>query len=122
MRRTRAGGDARLHERWSIGVGGHLGPADASVEAGLLREFHEELLADWQPSVRPLGLLNDDRTPVGRVHLGIVFEADAAGRAVAVRETHKLSGAFATATEVAAGYEQLETWSQLLFDHLQLEM
>jgi predicted NUDIX family phosphoesterase len=122
MRRTRAGGDARLHERWSIGVGGHLGPLDPGVEAGLLREFHEELLADWQPSVRPVGLLNDDRTPVGRVHLGIVFEADAAGRAVAVRETHKLSGAFTTATEVAAGYEHLETWSQLLFDHLQQGM
>ena len=92
MRRTSAGGDARLHERWSIGVGGHVGPDDGGIEAGLQREFHEELVADWQPQPRLLGLLNDDRTPVGRVHLGIVFEAEAAGRAVAVRETHKLVG------------------------------
>jgi predicted NUDIX family phosphoesterase len=118
VRRTRAGGDARLHERWSIGVGGHLGPGDASVEAGLLREFHEELVTDWQPRVRPLGLLNDDRTPVGQVHLGIVYEADAHGRSVTVRERHKLSGGFARTDEVRAGYEHLETWSQLLFDHL----
>jgi predicted NUDIX family phosphoesterase len=118
MRRTRAGGDARLHERWSIGVGGHLGPADASVEAGLLREFEEELVADWRPEVRPLGLLNDDRTPVGQVHLGIVYEADARGRSVAVREQHKLSGGFAGMDEVRGGYAHLETWSQLLFDHL----
>lgn len=116
MRRTSAGGDARLHERWSIGVGGHLGPADRSVEDGLRREFEEELVADWRPELRPLGLLNDDRTPVGQVHLGIVFEADAAGRAVAVRETHKLSGRFVECDEVLAGYEHLETWSQLLFD------
>lgn len=122
MRRTRAGGDARLHERWSIGVGGHLGPQDGGVEAGLLREFHEELVAGWQPLVRPVGLLNDDRTPVGRVHLGIVYEADAAGRTVAVRETDKLSGVFAPPEEVAAGYAHLETWSQLLFDHLRLRM
>jgi predicted NUDIX family phosphoesterase len=118
MRRTRAGGDARLHERWSIGVGGHLGPQDASVEAGLLREFHEELQADWHPLLRPVGLLNDDRTPVGRVHLGIVFETDARGRPVTVREQHKLSGAFTEAAEVQRGYAHLETWSQLLLDHL----
>ena len=31
MRRTRAGGDARLHDRWSIGVGGHLNPGDGDV-------------------------------------------------------------------------------------------
>jgi predicted NUDIX family phosphoesterase len=120
MRRTSAGGDARLHERWSIGVGGHLGPADRSVDEGLQREFGEELVADWQPEPRPLGLLNDDRTPVGQVHLGIVFEADAAGRPVAVRETHKLSGRFVETDEVLAGFEHLETWSQLLFDFVRL--
>jgi predicted NUDIX family phosphoesterase len=116
MRRTSAGADARLHERWSIGVGGHMGPGDDSIEAGLRREFREELLADWAPEVRLLGLLNDDSTPVGQVHLGVVFEADAAGRAVVVRETDKLSGTFVPPDEVRRGYEHLETWSQLLFD------
>jgi predicted NUDIX family phosphoesterase len=118
MRRTRAGGDARLHERWSIGVGGHLGDSDASVEAGLLREFREELTADWLPEPRLLGLLNDDRTPVGQVHLGVVYEAEAHGRPATVRETLKLSGAFVELADVRAGYEHLETWSQLLFDHV----
>jgi predicted NUDIX family phosphoesterase len=28
MRRTRAGVDRRLHDHWSIGVGGHLNPGD----------------------------------------------------------------------------------------------
>ena len=96
------------------------GPSDESIEAGLLREFREELVADWRPELRSLGLLNDDRTPVGRVHLGVVFETDAAGRAVAVRETHKLSGALRRSlAEVRRGYEHLETWSQLLFDFVQ---
>jgi predicted NUDIX family phosphoesterase len=116
MRRTTAGADARLHERWSIGVGGHLGPEDDSIEAGLRREFREELVADWVPEVRLLGLLNDDSTPVGQVHLGVVFEAGAAGRAVAIRETDKLSGAFVPPDEVRRGYQHLETWSQLLFN------
>jgi predicted NUDIX family phosphoesterase len=119
MRRTRAGADARLHERWSIGVGGHLHPEDADPVAGLLREWREELDADWAPELRPLGLLNDDSTPVGRVHVGLVYEAEAGGRPVAIRETDKLSGGFADASEVRRVYDRLETWSQLLFDHLE---
>ncbi len=118
MRRTRAGGDARLHDRWSIGVGGHLNPGDGDVPGGLRREWTEELAADFVPAFTPVGLLNDDTTPVGSVHLGIVYLADAAGRPVAIRETHKLEGAFATTTEVAAVRDRLETWSQLVFDAL----
>ncbi len=116
MRRTRAGGDARLHDRWSIGVGGHLNPGDVDLEGGLRREWAEELVADFEPAFRFVGLLNDDTTEVGRVHLGAVYVADAAGRAVAIRETHKLSGTFATPSEVAAVAEDLETWSRLVFD------
>jgi predicted NUDIX family phosphoesterase len=119
MRRSRAGGDARLHERWSIGVGGHVEPTDDGIEAGLLREFGEELVAEWHPRPRLLGLLNDDRTSVGRVHIGVVFEAEAAGRPVAVREVHKLSGAFMAPADVRRGYEQLESWSQLLLDFVE---
>ena len=118
MRRTRAGGDARLHDRWSIGVGGHLNPGDQDLDGGLRREWSEELAADWIPDFRFIGLLNDDTTPVGEVHLGAVFVADAAGRRVSIRETDKLSGAFATPAEVAAVTSDLETWSRLVFDAL----
>ncbi len=81
MRRTRAGGDVRLHDRWSIGVGGHLNPGDEDLDGGLRREWSEELVADFVPDFRFIGLLNDDTTPVGEVHLGAVFVADAAGTA-----------------------------------------
>ena len=118
MRRTRAGGDVRLHDRWSIGVGGHLNPGDEDLDGGLRREWSEELVADFVPDFRFIGLLNDDTTPVGQVHLGAVFVADAAGRPVSIRETDKLSGAFATPAEVAAVAADLETWSSLVFDAL----
>jgi predicted NUDIX family phosphoesterase len=119
MRRTRAGGDTRLHDRWSIGVGGHLNPGDRGLDGGLEREWHEELVADFTPRFRPIGLLNDDTTDVGAVHLGVVYEADAAGREVAIRETDKLIGAFANPAEVAAVADDLETWSRLVFEHLE---
>lgn len=118
MRRTRAGGDARLHDRFSIGIGGHLNPGDGDLAGGLRREWDEELVADFAPRPQLVGVLNDDATDVGRVHLGVVYIADAAGRSVAVRETDKLEGDFAPAAAVAAVHDRLETWSQLVFDHL----
>ena len=119
MRRTRAGGDVRLHDRFSIGVGGHLNPGDRDVAGGLAREWSEELVADFVPEFRLLGLLNDDETEVGRVHLGVVYVAEADGRAVRVRETDKLEGDFAEPSAVRAVYDRLETWSQLVLDALQ---
>jgi predicted NUDIX family phosphoesterase len=121
MHRTDAGGDARLHGKASIGVGGHLNPVDDGDDplmAGLRREWSEELAADWEPEFRLIGFLNDDSNPVGAVHLGVVFTVDAAGRALDVREHDRLSGALASAAEVADAWERLETWSQLVADEL----
>ena len=118
MRRTRAGVDARLHDRYSIGVGGHLNPGDGGVLGGLRREWHEELVAAFEPEFRLVGLLNDDTTEVGSVHVGAVYVADAEGRAVAIRETDKLSGAFAEPHEVEAVVDRMETWSRLCFEFL----
>ncbi len=119
MQRTTAGGDARLHNRFSIGVGGHLNPGDGGLLGGLRREWEEELVADFVPAFRLVALLNDDTTPVGAVHLGAVYLADAAGRPVAIRETHKLTGGFANAAEVAEVADRMETWSQLTFGFLE---
>lgn len=121
MQRTNAGGDARLHERWTLGIGGHLNPADGGMLGGMRREFHEEMTADWEPDPMFLGLLNDDSTPVGQVHVGLVFAADATGRALAVRETEKLRGSFVEPSEVLPVYDRLETWSQFLYDLVSAE-
>lgn len=118
MQRSRAGADARLHDRWSIGVGGHINPGDGGIVGGLEREWREEIDSAFEPEPRFLGLLNDDSTDVGRVHIGLVFTADAGGQPLTIRETTKLRGAFATADEVRAVAPQLETWSQLVFERL----
>ena len=119
MRRTRAGGDARLHDRWTIGVGGHLNPGDGDLAGGLRREWAEEIEAAFVPDFRLVGLLNDDTGDVGSVHVGAVYVADAGGRPVAIRETDKLEGRFAEPAEVAAVVEAMESWSALVFRHLE---
>ena len=79
------------------------GGLDGDLSTALRREWHEELDVDFVPDFRFVGLLNDDTTAVGQVHLGLVYEADAAGRPVAIRETEKLSGAFVGSADVAGG-------------------
>lgn len=119
MRRTQAGGDARLHDRWTIGVGGHLNPGDVDLAGGLRREWREEIRADFEPPFQLIGLLNDDTGDVGAVHVGAVYVADAAGQPVEIRETEKLAGAFATPVDVAGVVDRMESWSALVFVHLE---
>jgi predicted NUDIX family phosphoesterase len=116
MKRTRAGGDARLHDHYTIGIGGHLNPGDGSPRSGLEREWHEELDAAFVPPFEFVGLLNDDTVDVGVHHLGLVYLAEASGRPVGVRETDKLSGSFERIEVVRAAYDLMETWSQLVLD------
>ncbi|MGS0754020.1 hypothetical protein ACVBEH_04270 [Roseateles sp. GG27B] len=76
----RTGGDARLRQRASIGVGGHIEDVDeqgnflATVRAALWRELNEEL---QQPpnfvDAKPLAWINEQVSAVGQVHLGLVF-------------------------------------------------
>ncbi len=119
MRRTKAGGDARLFDRYSIGIGGHLNPGDRDLAGGLRREWAEELDAAFVPEFQLVGLLNDDTTEVGSVHVGAVYVADATGRAVRIRELDKLEGRFAGPAEVASQVEAMESWSAIVFRHLE---
>ena len=129
MRRTRGGGEARLHGLRSIGVGGHLNPVDDDGAAedlvleGARREIAEEIVVPGGlRDLRPIGLINDDSTPVGAVHLGVVFHARAGDAAVTVRETDVLEGELTPrrrlAEELEADRAGFETWSALILDRM----
>jgi predicted NUDIX family phosphoesterase len=125
VHRARGGGEKRLREKFSIGLGGHITPHDVTdqvdpVQAGLEREVAEEVEMPPGWKARPIGVLNDDVEPVGRVHFGLVYVADVSSPAVRVRETNKLEGAFATLAEIRAAYDRLETWSQFVVDAIDL--
>ena len=81
--RAPAGSEARLHGRMSIGFGGHIELADAvvrgsqidvlaTIERAAEREVLEELGQIACKDQRWIGLLVDNTTVVGRVHLGLV--------------------------------------------------
>lgn len=127
-RRLAKGGESRLHDKHSIGIGGHINPqdlpADSSarnpLDAGTRREVDEELVVRGQYEVRRLGLINDDSNPVGAVHVGVVQAITISG-GVEIRERDLLEGELVTYEElhrrVARGVN-FETWSKLLIPHL----
>jgi predicted NUDIX family phosphoesterase len=78
----RKGSEERLHQFWSVGVGGHVDKiTDHSdnildcLHNGLIRELNEEFrdFANIEADIDLLGIINEEETAVGSVHLGIVF-------------------------------------------------
>jgi predicted NUDIX family phosphoesterase len=117
----RGGGEKRLHARRSIGLGGHIcsddGAASADAyQAGMRRELLEEVSIAGTFSERCVGLINDDRTPVGRVHLGVVHLLDVSSAEVTCREPTLESRGFDTPQELRRAVGEFESWSQFLLE------
>jgi predicted NUDIX family phosphoesterase len=128
MRRLSGGGDSRLFDKLSIGVGGHINPADVGtrgtvdpVLAGTRREIAEELEIRGTYELQAIGLLNDDSNPVGAVHVGWVQVLLVNG-SVGIREEGVLEGRLATVAELRellASGANFESWSRILVQHLE---
>lgn len=118
LQRTVNQTEARLHHKLSIGIGGHVNPDTPELMDGLHKELEEEVNVEGDYDLNFFGILNDDTTEVGSVHLGIVYILDAAAATVTVRETDKMTGRWATTAELAAVRDRMETWSSIVFDAL----
>ena len=126
--RGKKAGEQRLVAKGSIGIGGHMNQEDESLfnfaideaayRAGVEREVNEEIKIDTAFEDRIVGLLNDDSTEVGRVHLGIVHVFRLAEEKVQKREAMITNVAFLTREELITRRDSLETWSQLCVDSL----
>ena len=118
---TRGGGqgEERLHRKRSVGVGGHISADDAATpgasvyEEGLRRELREEVIIDTAVRETCVGLINDDETPVGQVHLGVVHLFDVETPAVQPREQEIIECGFRPVDELLADLPAFETWSQI---------
>lgn len=115
--RGKGQGESRLHAKCSIGIGGHISSDDASqasaYEEGMRRELEEEVIIGTAYQSRIAGLINDDETEVGRVHLGVVHLFDVETPAVEPRETEIIDAGFRPVGELLAEIERFETWSQI---------
>jgi predicted NUDIX family phosphoesterase len=115
------GGEARLRAKRSVGVGGHISRDDFEIAGrqdvyrkGMMRELEEEVVIDTHYSESLAGLLNDDETDVGRVHLGVVHLFDVESPQVLPREDDLADARFRPVSDVLQSIEQYETWSQIV--------
>ncbi len=123
--RGKGQGEGRLHSKRSIGIGGHISLVDVDrpqgehpYEEGLRRELNEEVRIETPYQMRRAGLINDDLTPVGRVHLGVVHLCQVERPAVEPRESDILSAGFRPLDELLADLTGFETWSSICLESL----
>jgi predicted NUDIX family phosphoesterase len=123
--RGQSQGEARLHALRSLGVGGHVAEEDADGKAtldayqtALERELVEEVHVG-SPGVMSLaGLINDDATPVGSVHLGVVHVVELERPEMSAREEGLAGAEFLPLERVRQLRDEFETWSQIVIDAL----
>lgn len=117
LQRTAQQTEARLHHKVSLGIGGHINPGHDLLQ-GLHKELDEEVDVRGTYDLEFAGILNDDSTDVGRVHLGAVFLLDTQEARVTVKETEKMTGRWMPRSELASVREAMESWSQIVYDEL----
>ncbi|HEX6985105.1 MAG TPA: phosphoesterase [Planctomycetaceae bacterium] len=122
-RRGSGVGEGRLLGKRSVGIGGHISEEDAGgsdhpYEVGMRREIAEEVEVGSAFRESVLGLINDDTTEVGRVHLGVVHVFDLDEPRVSPREESIAEVAFARPADLAASAAEFETWSQIVLERL----
>jgi predicted NUDIX family phosphoesterase len=125
-KRGKSSGEKRLVAKGSIGIGGHMNDEDEGLFAldrdaylaGVQREIDEEIQIPNPRSHRIVGLINDDSTEVGQVHLGVVHVVELSAPEATKRESAITEVGFFTPAELRAEREFLETWSQICLDHL----
>jgi predicted NUDIX family phosphoesterase len=116
-------GEVRLRRRRSLGIGGHVSEDDAegrgtleAYEIAMRRELEEEVQVTSEGRVRRVGLINDDSSPVGQVHLGVVHLYDLDRPDVYPREPGIAEPGFVPVADLRAEWELFESWSQICID------
>ena len=125
----RNGSEKRLHDLWSVGVGGHINPCDlgegdgsfsAIIHNGMARETREEFRSfpgDAETVFH--GVINEEKTSVGHVHLGLVYRMHVWCRE-GIEPGRELDSFMWAETEKVFR-KPLELWSKLALNLLEME-
>jgi len=126
FKRTSGQTETRLHNKFSLGVGGHMNPGSSkeSKEQYLInelkREFFEEvklLNACLIEEIEFVGFINDDSISVGSVHIGLLYNIHLSSKDVVINEMDKMTADWIDKPDLAEFYEGMETWTRITFDY-----
>lgn len=121
--RTKKAGESRLHHLYSIGIGGHINPRDTNlftseeemIHEAAMRELNEEIKVQENVELKHIGYINDDESEVGKVHIGIVYEAWLPNQDIETSEQALGRGEWKPVEQLFDGAEY-ETWSTFLIE------
>lgn len=122
--RTKKQTEKRLHNLFSLGVGGHMNPWGDKIDVAyvrheLERELNEEVLVHSDckiESVVPVGFINDDTNEVGKVHLGVLYHINLCNKSIEINEKDKMTGKWIKKSDLKDYYSQMESWSKIYVD------
>lgn len=120
MQRKSSASEQRLASKFSIGIGGHIRHEDIAnkdIINWANREFEEEVTYHGSKKINIVGILNDDSSDVGKVHVGIIMVVQADSDKISINDEHK-SGILMTLNECIALQAQMESWSKICLDFL----
>ena len=126
FRRTSKQQEKRLHNKLTLGVGGHMNPANSneSGEQYLLGELKRELFEEVKfvndctiDSIQFIGYINDDTIPVGRHHIGLLYSIHISNKDIFINESEKMTAEWVDKTHLEKYYEEMETWSRIAFEY-----
>jgi predicted NUDIX family phosphoesterase len=128
--RSKKSGEGRLHNKWSIGIGGHVNPEDedkigvnVTLSNAISRELVEEL--EWGNAfdhtinnIKEFGVIYDNKDPVGRVHLGYVLIVDIPEEETDYPQPREdtIADCQWFTIEKASKLQNLEGWSKLVLE------
>jgi predicted NUDIX family phosphoesterase len=120
--RGSGGGESRLRAKKSVGIGGHISTLDADdhspYDEGMRRELQEEIKIETEYTQELVGLINDDETEVGKVHLGIVHLFNVEQPNIGSQETDIAESGFVPVGEILGDLESYESWSSICMQSL----
>jgi predicted NUDIX family phosphoesterase len=123
--RTSRQTERRLHGKYSLGIGGHINDLERSaghkdvIHAGLERELNEEVrVLGARRSLELVGIISDDSTDVGKVHLGLVFILEVDSDQYCIEEPELMTAQWAGADVLREKLPVMETWSQIAFENV----
>jgi predicted NUDIX family phosphoesterase len=125
FRRTSGQTEKRLHNKFSLGVGGHMNPGGSmeSKEQYLIDELKRELYEEVKlingcliEEIEFIGFINDDTIQVGRVHIGLLYNIRVSNKEVYINETDKMTADWIDKSILAEFYKGMETWTKIIFD------
>lgn len=118
--------EKRLHNKSSLGVGGHMNPGKAkdSEEQYLVNELKRELFEEVKllnacsiEEIEFIGFINDDSIPVGRAHIGLLYDIHVSNKDLVINEKDKMTAVWVDKPDLDEFYEGMETWTKIIFDH-----